>query len=66
MKIVNGKAAAAKLGVSYSFVMALKKAAKIKSRLFDLNCLTRWWKKHPDFKKADAYKKSNNGFQVAG
>jgi hypothetical protein len=55
MNTVNLKKAAEELGVSYSFCAALKKAAGIKSRLFELDRLSKWWRANPDFKKADAY-----------
>jgi hypothetical protein len=42
--------------VSYSFAAALKKAAGIHSRLFDLD---------PDFKMADAYPRQNSNERVS-
>ena len=52
---VNIKRAAVALGVSYSFTCAMKKAAGIHSRLFDLKRLQDWWAANQDFKKTDAY-----------
>jgi hypothetical protein len=61
MNIVHAKKAAEKLGVSYSFTVALKKGAGIKSRLFEFERLRDWWRDHPDFKKNDVYaRKSHN------
>lgn len=61
-KPVNIKRAAVALGVGYSTVAALKKAAGIKGYYFDLAELRRWWRKNPGFKTSDVYpKKSQNG-----
>lgn len=62
---VNLTEAAKLLGVSYSYAAALKKAADIKARKFEVRLLDSWWKAHPNFKASDAYR-ANAGREVAG
>lgn len=59
IQIVDLKGAAAVLNVGMTFLCALKKAAGIKSRKFDLNRLVEYWRANPDFKQRDVYSYPN-------
>jgi hypothetical protein len=50
---VNSKSAQAVLGLSETYITALKKAMGIKGRYFFLSDVRKWMRSHPDFRIRD-------------
>lgn len=44
-------------GISESYASALKKAAGVTARKFDINFVIRWLRDNPNFKMSDVYKR---------
>lgn len=48
------------LHIGETFASALKKAAGITARKFDINVVKRWWAAHPNFKITDVRPRNSN------
>lgn len=54
-----------KLHIGDTFASALKKAAGITARKFDINIVEKWWQDHPEFRIEDAFPRKKKDRQRA-